>query len=749
MDVRCSRCSTEYEFDDGLISGRGTTVQCTNCGFQFRLFPTDSGALPPERWVVRTASGREHVFTSLRELQRGISEQNVGPHDLLSRGQQTPRPLGSIAELEQFFLSPHSPGPPQAAPQGAARRVGAPGRTLPPPDFFPSPSEEEQSSPEPNDRANSSRSTSPLGSLPDVDSDAVTLRTTGRPEARVSTSGAPEVLSGSSPSSQKMLAATPLVVLPAEELVSGHSGVPSSVAPPRAPAGSQPEPWSGSLGLRAEPWSGNLGTRAEPRSNPRSSTPIALPPVSSGRRDLRSYDEISVDGLPEPGRRARSRWIAAVVIAGVVTLFALTIGRRYLTDKQPSAAVPQEQSSGKVAALLKTGNQLMDEGHLEEAGEELTRAGALAERDPEVLAALARLSVLRADVFWLKLRLIDPTVLEHVQSIQRELGRRTGKARSSVDAAFAVAPENLVVLRARVDALRLSGDHDAAREWIKPIASRPSDPENAYVLAALDLAEAEPSWPTVIDRLKTGVAGERSPGRAHAALVYALIRANRSAEAEAELAKLESDPTGGLLGDELRSYFQRQARSVGAQPPPKASANLPSDTPDRPGASGADAQPTLTNDFRRLLEQASVALRGGNLERADTLYQQVLTQQPGNTEALAGLGDVARRRDDPATAARMYERVLAKNPNYIPAMLARADQKWDDGDRNGALVLYRRVLDQAGIGTDYGQRASVRIAQAARAEAEERRTPTAPSTPPTQDPSAPPGIDTTDLPELQ
>src|SRR5688500_11217408 len=104
MEVRCNRCGTEYEFDDALISERGTTVKCTNCGLQFKVFPSHhSGG--PERWVVRTSDGRELVFTSLRELQRGIADRKVEPGDMLTRGQKPARPLSSIAELEPFFQS--------------------------------------------------------------------------------------------------------------------------------------------------------------------------------------------------------------------------------------------------------------------------------------------------------------------------------------------------------------------------------------------------------------------------------------------------------------------------------------------------------------------------------------------------------------------------------------------------------------------------------------------------------------------
>jgi predicted Zn finger-like uncharacterized protein len=38
MAVVCDRCRAEYEFDDALVSERGTTVKCTNCGHQFKIY---------------------------------------------------------------------------------------------------------------------------------------------------------------------------------------------------------------------------------------------------------------------------------------------------------------------------------------------------------------------------------------------------------------------------------------------------------------------------------------------------------------------------------------------------------------------------------------------------------------------------------------------------------------------------------------------------------------------------------------
>lgn len=759
MDVRCNRCATEYDFDDALISERGTTVKCTNCGFQFKVFPADANSHAPERWVVRTSSGRDVVYTSLRDLQKGITEQKVGANDLLSRGEEAPRPLGSIAELEQFFVGPRLSERVQKTLHGVAPPARAPASEPRTPTPLPTERAPELSG-APRTASFGARSiTTPLGTLPETDLAVTTQRTTQAPEHSANTLRMPAPASGAEDLARTVSQTPPQVMLSAPPAKQGMSATLQSIgAEPPPGRGSQPSLRGSQPNLRGsqpnlrgsqpELSSGNFGLTPDARSSPRGSQ-MALPPPSAGRRDLRSYDEIVPDSLVNPGRRARSRWIAAVVVVGVVALFALTVGRRYLMEARSTAAVPADSGNARVAAFLKEGDRLMDENQLEEAREQLTKASALAERDSEVLAALARLSVLQADLFWLKVRLLDPKVPELVQSTERELSRRTGRARSNVDAAFAVAPENLVVLRARVDVLRLSGDQDAAREWIKPIASQPADPENAYVLAALDLADPEPSWPTVVDRLRTAVSGERVPGRAHAALVYALTRANRLAEAEAELTKLEASPQNALLVHELDAYFQRHSDPAAVKALKKPSAAAPE--PAKPERPGAVEEPARSGDFRKLLEQASAALRRDDLERADSLYQQVLAQQPGNTEALAGMGDVARRRNDPKAASRLYDRVLAENPNYVPALLASADQKWEVGDRKAALVLYRRVLDQAGPSSEYGQRASVRIAQAARAESEPTpaEPPPEPKADPSESPSEPPAIDTTDLPELQ
>lgn len=798
MDVRCSRCGTEYEFDDALISERGTTVKCTNCGFQFKIFPGEGKGGAPERWVVRTTAGRELVYTSLRELQRGIADKKVGPNDLLSRGKQPARPLGSIAELEPFFqvTVAHSPAdsdrmqrtlhgvaPPANSIGGsvvkanpvapAPRPAPAPAAPLSStlalpqrPPRAPAARASERSPPPPSSESDwevqTKRITQPRGTPATLDA-AAARQEAGSFSATLPVDFAPRP-HATWPNGSPGASGTPSPTAPPTLQVPEHLAEipPDEVSRPSAPIPLQ--------STRASTFDSTLEAAVSPRALV--SSPRNLPPfsVANMRDSFASYDELQLDMLPDDSvaRRARSRWIAGVVIIGVVGLLGATVGRRYIA-KLGSGSEVKTSSDARVAKFLSDGEKLLDEGDFEGAKEEFDKATALAEKDPAVLTALARLETLRADVSWLKLRLLDPNSTDLVQATYRELGRRVGKARTAVDRAFAISPEDPAVLRARIDALRLSGDGDKAREWIAPLSANASVPENAYVLAALDLAEPSPVWPSVIDRLRSAASAERDPGRGRAALIYALARANRLSEAEAEFAKIDGRAKPHPLLEELRAFLLRAKTTAdaGVDAGPKLAAVDPAKLPKldtSPGPPGEEAAPRaaapVAGDFRARLTQAAEALKQGDLARADQLYNSVLSEQPGNTEAMSGLGDVAKQRHNPAAAAKMYDRVLAQNPSYLPAILASADQKWEAGDKKGALVLYRRLVEQAGSSSEYGARAAARIAQGEGSPGGSTAPTTAPvDTPPAapkpaapspEPPATPPaGIDTTDLPGVK
>jgi predicted Zn finger-like uncharacterized protein len=768
MDVRCNRCGTEYEFDDALISERGTTVKCTNCGLQFKVYPKHhSGG--PERWVVRTGEGRELVFTSLRELQRGIADRRVGPGDMLTRGQKPPRALGSIAELEPFFQSSRGKvTPPAPTAERVARTlhgVAPPANSSPDTQVastvaspFPYTTDFDVPDPPQPQRAPGPRAdalTEALSvTMPAVeDSPAAPVRPAEVSIAAVSKTVA-DVHKGPTLPAMELPQA---VDEPAPASLSGTLPLEDYERQRREVAAQRSSPQSSGARLpletvaRSSPHASRPQLDSQPRSA-RSVDSSPRPPVSS-RGSFHSYDELASPAADRAfdARRARSRWIVGVVAIGMVGLIGATVGRRYLAGATVPSAASAPVSDNRVKDFLQRGTQLADEGDYEGAQEELVKASALAEKDVHVLAALARLETLRADVFWLKLRLLDPSSTELVAATHRELGRRVGKARQAADRAFAVAPDDATVIRARVDSMRLSGESDKAREWIAPVSSNASQPENAFVLAALDLSDPSPVWASVLDRLRTAAAGEREPGRARAALIYALARADRVADARAELSKLEAQPKPHLLLDELRGFLSRFPATEGNKPPASLAVVDVSKLPKLDTSVTTEEKPLtgVPADFRTALSQAAAASRAGDYTRAETLYNAALSSQPGNVEALSGLGDIARRRGDTTRAAQLYDRVLSQNPSYLPAMMNSADLKWANGNRAGALLLYRRIIDQVGTGSDYGARAQARIneasAPAASAEPGAAPTPTKAAEPPADAPH----IDTTDLPGAQ
>jgi predicted Zn finger-like uncharacterized protein len=850
MDVRCNRCSTDYEFDDALISDRGTTVQCTNCGYQFKIFPERTQVVSPERWVVHTMSGKELVYTSLRALQRAIGAHQVGPKDLLSRGNQPSRPLGSIPELEPFFTSQlgqargmqsvpstlHGVAPPptgaprpvdarvkatqrgfglpserprgtmssSAPPAGDFEQRAAPSRVLgvdaaaaterqPPREPAPArgasmSTTQRSGTPAAASAGTSARppkpSTAPAASTPPVAKTAsvkpqptvrveapnfdATLPAAEPPIAPSGPRGAPQVEVRSMP---------PVEPRAAERIAKARPHVPTNPGPvgnldttlqvPRAPIELLPS-------VDDDDWPGApVGSSPlhAPVSSPRAA-PLPAPPPVSTREHLQSYDELPPDDHSDPARRARSRWIAGVVFVGVVGLLGATLGRQYLVRLSTGGKAEPAKRDERTASLLQESARLVDQADYDAAASERAKARALGPRDPGVLAGLARLETARADLSWLELRLLDPTDKGRVAATTRELGERAAKAREASDAAFAVAADDPTVIRARVDAMRIAGEEAKAREWIAPIAANASDPQNAYVLAALDLSEAAPAFGTVIDRLRAAAVSEHEAVRARGALIYALVRAGRVVEAETELAKVTAAEHPHPLARELEAFVARFSTpldagvdgSATAAPAPATRATAPVIAAEKAPAS-AESKPA--GDFRARLVQGARALQSGDVELAYSLYQSVVGEQPNNTEALSGLADVARRRGDSGTATRLYARVLDINPSYVPALMAYGDAKWAAGEKQVALTYYKRVLEQSGPSTDYGQRAQARIKQVENAgsapadgssngssssstsgssAAAATPTATASSDAPAAPPRARPDIDTSDLP---
>ncbi len=972
MDVRCDRCGTEYEFDDALISERGTTVQCTECGSKFKVYP-HQGAGVPEHWVVRGggSAGWETHFSSLRDLQAAIVRGAVGPTDTISRGAEPPRPLSSIAELEQLFAERKKLGgtlagvAPQAAPpvttrgvapehaarasapltgsrapeppteaMPAKRRVSTkmglptpvdapPGfRSVssPPPELTPDlphveahppaapltgshapvrPLERTLMSPSgashaprvpveapaparPSDLARTQRSaeSAPPGfAQAPVPAPAVapapapanagfgaTMPSFGAPTADTGfaspvphvTTGAPaqtqnfaQTLPSHSSgfgSGQHVISKSPVptqsgseaVSPPRQRIVSALSfgeaqpthppaasaptdaaptfaktmlGMSHAPAPPAAPAPAAPpltplppaavpspaqaaqlhhtQPMASMQqpAPQATPVVAQTPYQAPPYQAPQPTAPMQATPMQVAQQPVaqqpafqqpiqaqapvQAQARVTPPAFPQPSvdedldqiagvprRRGLAKFLVAVVVLGAGGLAAATVGRPTIERFLQSKPAPTSAPTFDVGPLLTKARELVQAGDLDGARKNLETAAAKAKAtgaaSPSVARELAQIDVLEAEVDGLRLLLVAKEDTARVDEAKKALDERLARARISVAEAARSAASEPDVVRAQMSLARLSGDRTSAlaRKAALPASSSDASSQaaDAYALAALDLSDTPPKYAEAIQRLGPA-APEGHLGLARSALIYALVGSGDRVRAAEELKLLDEQvPDVSPLYVDVVAFAKREgvsADAAGAASAAPSAAPLASGSaapvPGAPPAAGAPGAPA--GDFRTRLQRGSEALSRGDTNQADTFYRSVVQEMPGNTEAVAGLAEVARRRGQAAEAARLYEQVLQSNPSYLPALIGRADMLWASGERSQALKLYRRVIDQAGTSTSYGKHAQERInaAEADRAPTPRESTPSAPTPSPAPTTETPSGIDTTDL----
>lgn len=751
MDVRCERCNTDYEFDDALVSGRGTTVKCTNCGHKFKI-RRSAGDFSEDFWNVQTHDGRTLVFTSLRELQRAIQTNLVERHDLLSRGGLKQKPIGQIPELAPFFdirdQRRSQPPPPVVAippvstdethrasrpppPPGAAAAALAPPRKRlsTRPDYPPAPPE---------------RADGPAAHA--IPSMHKTLHGTGAEAIDVPVQSPP-----APPARVSLAPPLPTAAVRAQHVAAREASRATSRAaepPPPVLTVREPEPETERF-ARAQlpPVVEKSFTKTQPivpsvvpKVAPVPSAPIEvsspLPPPSVPVLRSMNLDDEHSDGvrsrspsLPEAlgpsleRRRSVGGFIVAFVVLGGVALIGAVWAKDHLGGALGSHPPPVAQTDPRALALLTTGEKALADGNLDAAKESFDKASALAEKDPRVLLDAARLAAMRADVPWLRSRLLAADAADEIRLTKDTLGELSAASRKAADDALAVAPDDPAAVRTKVDALRIAGDRDSARALVSKLGSLSSQAETAYVLAALDLAEDVPLWSTVLERLRVAASAESGPGRARAMLAYALARSGDVASAKAEVDRLAAMSRQYVLLPQLRAFADHAKPSAKVDVAPDGGAVVAANDPradaGKPGArdrTGGGGEPTLPSDARQIVVQAEAARAKGDYDRALTLYQAAVDRNPGDTEALHGLASVAHARRDLNGARAGYKRVLSVNPSYIPALVGLGDVDWESGDRASAMKTYKEITDRFPEGS-YPPRVKQRLEAAAPAPA--------------------------------
>ena len=718
MDVQCDRCRTEYTLNDAVVSARGTPVRCTTCGHEFKVFraPSSAGGLPPdlrsraaaaegEVWVVTTSDGQELRFATFRELQNAILSRRVLLEDLLSRNGAEDQTLASIAELEPLFDRASSSRLDAMSPSERARAgasTNTPGHSFAPEDAPQSPRSAGASvagaaAPPPRGKIDTLRppvtgAAAPPPAPSSSPSTASARRETPATPSYSGATGGPMKatligVEAGSPSRAPASAPTPAPT-PAS-----HARPPTPSAPavaPAPPAHAADDDGHVSAAQDAAPslprplWRGQLPSDGDLGEN------RSLSPAS---------DEI-YSAVP---RRRVGGWIVAVALLMAVAVVGWAAAKPYLVARDAGAAV---QLSPRAQTFLVDGERAMAEGDLDAAQENFDKASALAEDDARVLLDEARVACAKADVPWLKLRLLPADAADEQRTARAALEDLAARAKRLSGRARSRAPDDTAAARVEVDALRLAGDRDGARARVSKITAQASQPETAYVLAALDLSEPEPVWATVVERLRLAASGEGNAGRAEAALVYALVRSGDMAAAGSELARIKTQARPYPLLPNLSAFVEKTSPKAVAStapvaaPSPLASASAHrAPAPSAAGAASGGGGDAPVGDVNTAMQAASNAIKKGDFSRAGQIYQTLAARNPNDSEALAGIGDVARLTGDSAGAMSAYRRAVAVNPSYLPALLGLADTQWSSGDRAAAVHGYSDIVDRFPEGT--------------------------------------------------
>lgn len=702
MNVVCGQCGTGYEFDDALVSERGTTVRCMHCGHQFRVHSSRAKAGAPERWIVRKASGEEYIFRSLSELQRAIAQRRVVITDSLSRDGVHFRPMAELSELESFFASVH----PGGAQSGRASNAS-----------FPSAG---SVSARPGEKP-ARRSSNDAMAITPTAAISVAVPTPRGGFATAATEAVPSPRSGPTAPRQSGLTQPTGLVHPGGASPSSRpTSQPRPVAAPRPAADGESKPKAPSQGakpevqarqlldLKAPPpiYAPTLASEAEVPSGVDASVPAGSLPRRRRGRVGGDDSTLLANGVSDPSsshvpapfavtpehRSGGPRWILGLVLLGGLALVAGTVGRDYFERFRETRA-PAVPADNRVNGFLSEGDELFRAGDLEEARAQYEKASALASEDPAVLQRLLQVETTRADIDWLRLRVL-PKASPDVEVVATSLNERTGKLQRRVDELRRVsgATPSTEGALAIVDALRVQGQVAMARTLVQQTAGLNNDARSAYVSAMLDVSDANPNWSSIVSRLKLAVSGERGLGRAQSALVYSLISAGQLEEARQQLEIL----AGFKRPNALLLDLQKMLSAAVAVPPTETGPAMQEQASEAAGeASVARTERGAAGDDSILSEDpmadAAAARSAGELAKAARLYTYALSKEPGNVAAMTGLGDVARSQGNADIALSHYGAALRTNPNYGPAILSCADLKWSVGDRAGAVVLYRRL----------------------------------------------------------
>lgn len=697
MDVTCARCGTEYEFDETLVSDRGTTVKCTSCGHLFKVFRPDAAASGGRGgWLVEQTDGTRRTLRSLKELQRLITQGVLSPDDWISRSGEPPKRLGDIAELTSFFEATATVVANVPAP--STRSTPIPGRGAPA-----APAER------PHAR------TLDGAAIPPAD-ETIPER---RPKQTIMGVGG----IASEPSSRR--SQPPSDTLPD---VARTRSEPPRAAPPPRPASTPPPPPP--RPLRADP-EATAPARPAARKDALGSEPTPSRAAASGAAPTRGRGLYLDADEPAAPPRARSRsglWVALVVLlaAGVGVALAWpqlapTLGLSQPVDpalpylEQGDAALAHDDLAGYEDALIR-----------------YTQALAYDDRAHQVLTRLSR-----AQALWAQALLFDASDLEaraeedpvrrgEAAAIRREVQRRAEAALHRAEDAVRQSSGDADAEIALADALRLTGDLPRARSRLDRALRLRSEPSAEALRVQALIEAAENGGDLAAARARAEEAVEKDP-----TLIRARLLAARALLASREVgaARRHVDAVLQTNAQHAAARALRSAIDEGLPPAPPAIDVPKNDAPGDASSSEENVEPepepeptaaptgeARASSGRRGRQETSVGDEGesgaipagrdyswyvrngdeqrrrGDLGRARAYYEAARNVRPSGSEALTGLGHAELQGGNAQTAASLFRQ--AAGQGYAEAYIGLGDAYRRLGRTQDARTAYERYLER-------------------------------------------------------
>lgn len=696
MDVTCERCGTEYEFDETLVSDRGTTVKCTNCGHLFKVFRpgTEPSAAPPESrsWTLETTGGGTQQIASLKELQRLITAGEVTADDRISRAGEGQKRLGDIAELATFFAAarPKSVRPPP--PPASVRPPTGP--TSPRPPMAPP--------------ARGKGTMLGMGATAGREPVDPVGRTVEIPSAR-----------SLSPTA------------PAETLRNMAPPPPTQHEPPRRAASVRPP---ATREAAYEPPQ-QRGDANEPARRADSSQRVARPESAA-----RSQRNDSTDRLPRPQARERLRVdddddddippppqrSYTGVFLGVVLLAAIGIGGYFgwptiqrIIAGTPAAAPGAQFLADGDAALARD----RDDAY-EDAASFYTKALALDEHSARVLTGLSRAHALLAQnrIFSaeeLDVRAaLEPAAAGEAAALRRQAAGDAEDAREHAESAIR-QQDGADAEVALADALRLAGDANAQSRLDRALTLATSPSAEALRVRALLEAQRGGGLAAALASAERAVAEDPGSLRARLLLARAQLAAGNTSAARAQVqAVLDRDAThpdamalrdrieaagGGIVALDAGVVAPPPSTVVVPPPPSTATGIAPSGELDAdehatPPPSTTTGGGAPRGDYETLVHQADAQLENARADRARPLYEAALRQRPGGSEALTGMGFVMLDAGNASGSLTYFRQASSAGYGHAYIGMGSAYRQMHDSDH--ALEAYESYLARLPTGPE-------------------------------------------------